>query len=346
MEICTYNKIIMRTLLPIKTALLYISSEILSINIDMTKKCSNRYFITVEDFENKYKILTSKLKKYSNIIVILRISGHPKIKDKDYTFYTIDDLGNNKHIKASSLLIKIIALNNKAKFDIIVTACFGFYAHEYADLLSKNSLLITLSDYKSLSTYTDIFYDYSIKPKSKLNVFAIMLYYFNCAPFKQMPCIFISYYYKDKLRITSLFHYITFKYNFTPLLKNRSLSEINSIIKNHYYTFTITSFKVKPSTKRRMLQFKKMIKLYRDPYQIVKELNKGYSKKSFNKDNYFRNLYKKEHNLILSIKEQAEKDIMNESTCKLEIIMFLKLIQKYKMSEHYKVIDFFVNNAN
>lgn len=299
------------------------SKTITSQNLNEKK---HKYFVYVEDFENNKINLRNNLMKYKEIMVIIRINGYPKNSKKPYSFYTLNkDIQKSPklclnidtnifHISPSILLKEIISLNNNAKYTILVTACSGFYMHEYSYLLPKNSILITLSDYTSSTLPSIFFYIYHKKTNIKHNIFLMLYHYLQSTTLCQIPHVFFTY--KDKydaLKGISLFDVTNYYVN--PFFNITSLSKIKTIYKKHYiYKHKYTSISI---LNRRLHSCNPC--MYKGPYKITKLLNYLY-KNPKDLPTFFDNLYTKnfKHLIILDCIPK----------CKLEMIQFLKVIAR------------------
>lgn len=301
------------------------SKTITSQELNEKKHFKHKYFVYVEDFENNKINLKNDLMKYKEIIVIIRINGSPKNSKKPYSFYTLNKdiqkspklclniATNIFHISPSILLQEIVSLNSNAKYTILVTACFGFYMHEYSYLLPKNSILITLSDDYTSSTLPSIFfYIYYKKTNIKHNIFLMLYQYFQSTMFCQIPHVFFTY--KDKyntLKGISLFDVTNYYIN--PFFNVTNLSEIKTIKQKHYIC--------KPKEIQSYILNRKIQKcnpyMYNSPHKITKTLNYLYKNPKY-LPIFFDNLYTKnfKHLIILNCIPK----------CKIEIIHFLKII--------------------
>lgn len=283
-----------------KKALLFIYSQF---EIQKTiNKIKDRYLLTLEEFIKEFNTqeLHYKLVNYEEITVIILLHANPKTKNKPYTFY------KDGYITPEELLINIFSLNKQAKYNIIFLSCYGFYIHEFAYLLPVNSTLISFSDYLNNTIgYYNIVY-YCNEPSSIISNYRLLQYYFkNSLTNDSSPIVFITTKNNmNKINITSLFHYIDFIYNVNPFYNMQKENFIHILDRNYiidYHKKTYVDFLTVYDSFNEYSHalYKKIINegyhnfnphLYRNPYDIVKDLNLLFSN-NVSLMSYFNNLF-------------------------------------------------------
>jgi hypothetical protein len=284
-----------------KKAVLFISTQVSKYIIAIDNKIKDRYFIVLDNFLSNNDTFKEILKDYMEITVILHVEAL-KIKDKSYHCY-----GRNNNITAEGLLECVLAVNKKAKYTILASSCFGFYYHEYAKMLPLGSVLITFSDYASNTLCIEHFFIYFSNSENREDINSFLLYYMSQSLIF-IPCIFVSYIKKydsiniSQLRITSIFHYISTRYQANVFYSVRNMEQLaNAMAKyctnERYNKSTFHEWFYKGELDNKFIK-KKLCKLpennpqcYTDPYAIVKEINDHIHKKQ-PVGSYFSRIYK------------------------------------------------------
>ncbi len=185
---------------------------------------------------------------------------------------------------------------------VLGASCYGFYLHQYINLLPKKSKLITLSDYvsgTSLFKPPDSLVDYILYSDTFVNINELLINYVTKATRRFfVPVIFISCNNLDYLVIDSPMNYINFNicplYEIYLLIKQQPTSVIIRKINSYFtllngLTHEILIKKITDYFDTNPMQFTR----YKHTRDICKELNLVYRRggNTYEIDTYFKTLY-------------------------------------------------------